>query len=202
MKIGILTFHNAHNYGAVMQAYALRTKLREMGQDAVILNYRNQTIENSYLPWRECRYEQADWSVQWDKFNAFIEGVLLEGHTSEIKFENLKRLAIDCFICGSDQIWNSWLTGGLDGAYFLDFETNAKKISYAASKYTFEITDTEKKYFSDSLADFSAVSVREAGLAESLLKNCQINARTVLDPVLLLDANDYKIGRASCRERV
>ena len=28
-KIGILTFHNAHNYGAVLQAYALKTKLKD-----------------------------------------------------------------------------------------------------------------------------------------------------------------------------
>ena len=48
MKIGILTFHNAHNYGAVLQAYALRTKLRSLGYDAHIVNYRNPKIEKSY----------------------------------------------------------------------------------------------------------------------------------------------------------
>ena len=36
-KIGILTFHNAHNYGAVLQAYALKTKLNRMGYKAKIL---------------------------------------------------------------------------------------------------------------------------------------------------------------------
>lgn len=40
MKIGVLTFHNAHNYGAVLQAYALRTKLRAEGHNADIINYR------------------------------------------------------------------------------------------------------------------------------------------------------------------
>ncbi len=201
MKIGILTFHNAHNYGAVMQAYALRTKLRKMGQDAVILNYRNSTIENSYLPWRKCRYEQADWSLQCDKFNAFIDTILLEGCVLNVKFEDLKKLSVDCFICGSDQIWNSWLTGGLDRAYFLDFETNAKKISYAASKYTSEIAEKERNYFSKNLSDFSAVSVRENSLAEDLHKKCQIDAVTVLDPVFLLDAQDYTPLEVSVKEK-
>ena len=43
-KIGILTFHNAHNYGAVLQAYALKTKLNRMGYKAKILNYQNPYI--------------------------------------------------------------------------------------------------------------------------------------------------------------
>ena len=40
-KIGILTFHNAHNYGAVLQAYALKTKLNRMGYKAKILTKRH-----------------------------------------------------------------------------------------------------------------------------------------------------------------
>lgn len=35
MKIGILTFHRAHNYGAVLQAYALKAFLNEMGYNNV-----------------------------------------------------------------------------------------------------------------------------------------------------------------------
>ena len=47
-KIGILTFHNAHNYGAVLQAYALKTKLNRMGYKAKILNYQNPYIARLY----------------------------------------------------------------------------------------------------------------------------------------------------------
>ena len=43
-KIGILTFHYAHNYGAVLQAYALKTKLQRMGYEVQVLNY--QEIED------------------------------------------------------------------------------------------------------------------------------------------------------------
>ena len=32
MKIGIITYHKSHNYGALLQAIALRIKLVQMGQ--------------------------------------------------------------------------------------------------------------------------------------------------------------------------
>ena len=39
MKIGILTFHYAHNYGAMLQAYALSMKLRSLGHCVEIIDY-------------------------------------------------------------------------------------------------------------------------------------------------------------------
>jgi hypothetical protein len=39
MKIGILTFHWATNYGAVLQAYALQEFINKMGHQACIINY-------------------------------------------------------------------------------------------------------------------------------------------------------------------
>ena len=39
MKIGILTFHLAHNYGAVLQCYALQEVLGRMGHQVSIINY-------------------------------------------------------------------------------------------------------------------------------------------------------------------
>ena len=39
MKIGILTFHWAHNYGAVLQAYALQEVLKNRGHDVEFVNY-------------------------------------------------------------------------------------------------------------------------------------------------------------------
>ena len=38
MKIGIVTFVKADNYGAELQAYALQRKLNMMGYDAEVLD--------------------------------------------------------------------------------------------------------------------------------------------------------------------
>ena len=48
MKIGILTFHRAHNYGAVLQCYALQEILKGMGHDVEVIDYRQQWIEDFY----------------------------------------------------------------------------------------------------------------------------------------------------------
>lgn len=37
MKIGILTFHASHNYGSMLQAYALQSILKKWGMKAGLL---------------------------------------------------------------------------------------------------------------------------------------------------------------------
>lgn len=48
MKIGILTFHRAHNYGAVLQCYALQQRLKMAGYDVSVIDYRQPAIERAY----------------------------------------------------------------------------------------------------------------------------------------------------------
>lgn len=38
MKVGILTFHAAHNFGAMLQAYALQEQMRINGHEPWIIN--------------------------------------------------------------------------------------------------------------------------------------------------------------------
>ena len=52
MKIGILTFHRAHNYGAVLQCYALQEVLKGMGHDVEVIDYRQSAIDKAYNSWR------------------------------------------------------------------------------------------------------------------------------------------------------
>lgn len=45
MRIGVLTFHRALNYGAVLQCFALFKTLKSMGHDVEIIDYRPLFIE-------------------------------------------------------------------------------------------------------------------------------------------------------------
>ena len=45
MIVGILTLHNAINYGATLQALALQKYIEELGVDVEIIDYRNKHIE-------------------------------------------------------------------------------------------------------------------------------------------------------------
>lgn len=195
LKIGILTFHNAHNYGAVLQAYAMKTYLIKMGHEAGIINYINDSIAANYIKTGKFNapLKQLHWEEQCDKFEKFINEMLLENNTEKISADQLERLSadIDVLICGSDQIWNSGLTGGLDSVYFLNFQTRAKKVSYAPSKYKNWIKEEEKNYFSKCLSHFDFLSTREYALSSELMKLVDKKIETVMDPVFLLDASDY-----------
>ena len=116
-KIGILTFHNAHNYGAVLQAYALKTKLNRMGYKAKILNYQNPYIARLYrkgihidfwkrdiLPSRwgkvfhevgENLYGLKEWKNQWTSFEKFIGEKLLDGQEKKLTLNDLAKERCD-----------------------------------------------------------------------------------------------------------
>ena len=213
-KVGILTFHNAHNYGAVLQAYALKTKLTRMGYNAAVLNYRNKYIAKTYrkvlhidfwkrdiLPsrWgkvlREVRdvfYGLPEWLRQWKVFEDFIIEKLLDGKQQLLTLEDVAKSDCDTYILGSDQIWSRELCHGLDPVYFGQFAPEKQKLSYAASVPNSSIPENEKPFFRQYLESLSHISVREEKLAETLRELTGREIETVIDPTLLLEKQDYE----------
>lgn len=194
-----------------------------MGHSVDILNYQNKTLRSKYdsklrmqLRFRDIRHPklflkklqfiynipkyQEIWKKQCEHFETFIEMFLLEGNKKEYILEDIQNMNKDIFIVGSDQVWTSGITGGLDPVYLLDFPTKARKISYAASIYGGSIPKSELPVFQRCLADFEKISVREGKLAESIQKACNYPVVTVLDPTLLLNAEKYE--ELICTERL
>lgn len=186
MKIGILTFHNADNYGAVLQCYALQEKLKELYPDdeVSLVNYKCPRIEKSYIPkfkilrpWTILHYFKLKKLHQ--KFQDFRTKYLNIGSDDFSKY--------DLIVYGSDQIWNSHLTER-DLTYF-GKNYNGHKIAYAASD------GGEMTYDSDVcklLNDFSKISCREKSITENLKKqNLLLQVATVCDPVFLLSKDKW-----------
>lgn len=214
MRVGILTFHNAHNFGAVLQAYALKTCVKQLGHDVRIVNYRNPKIQSvypKYLPpkftvkdinpkrWKQFIYDtlrgiygQKEWAKRWQAFEAFINGPLLEGDVKRIEMQDFKDLRLDAYLLGSDQIWSSFLMGALDPVYFGDFKTTEKIISYAASLANGSIAEEEEEAFRRLTQKIDILSVREEKLAENLKRITGRQVETTIDPTLLLEAEDYE----------
>lgn len=211
MKAGILTFHMAHNYGAMLQAYALRKKINQLGVECEVIDYRLPEIynwhrkdrlkklvkDNGYIvgTMKYCkriatRYYTKD--KRWCGFNEFMETYIgISSKTYESTSE-LKELNYDIYICGSDQIWNKEHSGGTDKGYFLDFtDKDVKRIAYAASKGPTEIDEDDKDVFLSKLKAFDAIGVREKGLQESLKEIGIKGSEWVLDPTLLLNKNEW-----------
>ena len=197
-NIYILTFQNALNFGAVFQCTALYRTVSRIGNCSV-LDYRCRKIEDSYrlfsvkYPLRKNIYGMLAAPVIWKKralFDEYLEKNIRRSKTyrnpDELKKE--KWNAEDVFICGSDQIWNTELTG-FDKTYFLDFAKNNKKISFAASTGK-HIDKNEVAFFRDMLADFNAISVREKTLKNEL-EAIGVACRQLLDPVYLMSRTEW-----------
>ena len=48
MKVGVLTFHNAYNYGAILQAYATQEIVKTYGCEVTLVDYQNDSINKFY----------------------------------------------------------------------------------------------------------------------------------------------------------
>ena len=49
MKVGIITFHRAWNYGAVLQCYALQQAIKNLGHDVKVIDYRQSDIVRIHI---------------------------------------------------------------------------------------------------------------------------------------------------------
>ena len=48
MKVRTITLHGAHNYGAMLQAYALNKTLKKLGHDAGVIDFNpQQNVKNN-----------------------------------------------------------------------------------------------------------------------------------------------------------
>ena len=77
----------------------------------------------------------------------------------------------DVYICGSDQIWNSFFKNGWDPAFYLDFvPQNKLKLSYAASFAIDTLSDDIKDFVKEKVSRLDYVSVRESS-GKKILEN-------------------------------
>ena len=202
MNLGIITFHRALNYGAVLQAYALQHFLTEIGIDSRVIDYRCEEIEYFYKSikanpikntkqfLKECCFYTCN-KIKRKKFMNFLNANLLLTKKIYAKEDmlNLNTL-FDCFITGSDQVWNNrW--AGLDGAFFLNFAESKKKNSYAASFGFSSVPQEYEERYRKYLADFNFISVRELDGVEIVKNLTGKNAVVSIDPTCLVSREEW-----------
>lgn len=206
MKIGLITFSRARNYGGILQAYALNAYLRELGNEAFFIDYILER-SNIYEPdvyvdnatklskvWCKNGVTKALWKwLYFDKIKAdyltFSDFIEKECSFSRKYFsiEELKNdpPQADLYVVGSDQVWNSDYAPqkALELPFYLPF-VNGRKISYASSFGNDTIPEQHKKQVQEMLQPFSALSVREDS-GKKILNELGLHADVVLDPTLL-----------------
>lgn len=208
-KIGILTFHNAYNYGAFLQTYALQAALEEVDCDVEIINYQNRKFLKNYVyaynfkkavsnvdrlkvVYRYLR-NQYTFKMLCTKSNKFEKTICEKLNITKKIYSasEINEHIYDFLIAGSDQVWNFHIIEE-DYIYLLDFvKDSSKKLSYAASFGRTEFSDYHYQIMKKYLQDFNKITVREKTGKKLLEEKCDINSEEVLDPTLLLRKNSW-----------
>lgn len=208
MRLGLLTFHTAANYGAALQAYAFEKFLTDKGYDCEYINYVNTSRAHEYSMswhiWDSLRHGKLTSAVAYTlgapfmtlrkrRFDRFYRQYLRK---TEKVYSNSKEAAslngqYDKFIVGSDQVWNPACNGD-DYAFLLDFvEDGRKKISYSSSFGVASVDEDHREGYKKNLSSFYALAVRE-GIGCDIIKDLTgRDALVVLDPVMLLTKEQW-----------
>lgn len=221
-KIGILTFHNSINNGAVMQAYSLSKKIQQVMPESKveIIDYHMPKVDEAYHFTLRKR-------LMSDKPLVFLKRLIKSlcdlGYNKKLNaraevFKNCRHLLplssfsllsdetdelfacinkeYDVLVVGSDAVWN-YILRGFPNAYFPDITVAVKKMSYAASCYGMDFLNCSndiKDQIGDILQDFSFLGVRDTA-TEDFVKwsGCNKSPVHVCDPTVFLDVNDLPV---------
>lgn len=193
MKIGILTFHEADSYGAVLQAYALQQTLLKLGADSEFVQIQ--------MPQSSGQTQNATGAAA-----IFARKMQAEGEKRAALFADFRRNHMkisrpyqpgenidgdyDAFVAGSDQIWNFRIPGA-DARYFLPFASPEKRFSYAASFGADALPEKASAWAAVQLSRFREISVREESGCRIVADLTGREARVCLDPTLLPSREDW-----------
>lgn len=215
MKIGILTFHRADNYGAVLQCYALQEVLKDMGHEVKIIDYAQPVIDRSYTiqqgpsafellnPARLRKYlfppnrffkeraHRRQLTMRKPHFKTFRETYL--NLTEECDSRHIPA-DFDCYVIGSDQLFSLNITETLDPVYSGNFpiKKGARRIGYAISLNKQSVSEIGASGWKEILKRFYRFSLREPNLATWVkdLTGCPI--ATCIDPTLLTSSRMWE----------
>lgn len=203
-KVGILTFHSANNFGALLQAISLQKTIIERGNmECELIDYEPEFIRKDYSisPFKN-KHPKAiiksalripDKMKRNSKFQGFREenAVCSKQCQNKEDFQSICN-SFDEIIVGSDQVWNYNLTEH-DMHYFLpEIDASVKKVAYAASTGGADFSSKESNKMIQCLQEFRDISVRESASKTALEQRLKDkNIEVVLDPVFLTSKNNW-----------
>lgn len=199
-KIGILTFHNAMSYGAVLQSYGLQHTIEKLGYESEIINYMCEDIYNAHVriipKTRNLKFNikmtlMGPKRYKWRcLLQDFRKKYLHE--SADVKKEQLSECGTHYrkIIAGSDQVFNDVCTK-FDSTYFLDFVPNEKKYTYAASFGANSIPKQLRQDYAERLSGFQQLSIREETGCEIVKDLLGREAICNIDPTFLLESKEW-----------
>lgn len=199
MKVGILTFHWATNYGAILQAYCLQEYLRELSCEVEIINYKPKLYD---ISWRTFLKHPSNW-FRLGKFpiekkkERLLELFRQDYLNLTQRYFSEKQLRemipdYDLLISGSDQILNPFFTTQGEkvptASYYLNFgKRHTMKIGYGVSFGCEVYPNYALSLAKQWINNFNMIGTREdSGLR--ILQQTEFKGRRLVvpDPTILL----------------
>lgn len=203
MRIGLITLPLHSNYGGIVQCYALKMVLEQLGHVIIVIEFpRKKPFKHIILGFlKRCMVLISPPNRGQIKTNSLILS-FVERNIKRVRIMNpseIRNNNFDGFIVGSDQVWRpDFIRDGGRGLYkyFLDFSAGwkVKRIAYAASfgKDEWTFTEKETKVCEKLIKSFNGVSVREFSGIELCKKYFNYKeAIQLVDPTLLLEKDNY-----------
>lgn len=209
MKVSVITRHSVINYGSLLQSLATQNVIENLGHQCEIIDYIRddetyQNFEKTILK------QKPNWYNNPVKRFVYLALRQPESVFAGKRFENERKRLLnltqlyssdqelknhppcaDVYMTGSDQVWGPVVNRTYDSSYCLSFVPNdKKKISYAASFGHTQINEEKTAYFKKWLSEYDDITVREDS-AVNILKTMDLGAKQVLDPTLLLSADEW-----------
>lgn len=211
-KIGMLTFYSEYNYGAMLQAYALQTKIKELGYSAEFIRFFDRKFKEEKPTNTICRVKKilknlksVEFSIKkyiinrhigeckYSLFDDFVERYISTSRNAYYSLEDLKKAdnEYDAFVTGSDMVWSD-IGQNLD-AYFLTFASEGKRISYAPSLTGRENETVEQReQYKNWINRIDFLSCREKYGVNYISNITGRKAKQVVDPTLLIEKEVWK----------
>lgn len=204
----IITINDINNYGNQLQNYALQTTLLDYSKTLTMTMHVNRnSLVDKYIDaikrFRRCLLvcissipnygapyvRMKNFSAFWKK-RILHSGIELSVLTvSEIKEKEQHGLR---YVIGSDQVWNYHWLGKDDLRLRLGmFAQPSSLITYAASIGVDEIDKEWRPIFREGWSRIPHISVREDRAAELIKKISGREVAVVLDPTLMLTAEQW-----------
>lgn len=215
-KLGICICYQHRNYGSQLQSYATTVELKKRGIDFEIIRYKKKItpallvkslprlVNPVFISDRVLvRYQKKlklKMHPQLEKDNNLRNSCLAK--FSKERFTNLSPVyygydqlckesaKYDAVMVGSDQLW---APGGITSNFYnlMFADDNTTKISYAASFGVSQIEEKMHPIYKKFLDRMDYISVRE-NTGKSLVEELSSkSAEVVVDPVILLDADEW-----------
>lgn len=202
MKVYTITNSSINNYGAILQAFALQTKMKQFGTDAYVLRMLAPSKSKmqklmAYLPDKhytvkdklEIRNSRKKYAKKIHKLNAFYEKNIQSLVCHSLKEASFLADSADVMIAGSDQIWSP--NGHMLSAFTtLQFgSSHIKRYSYAASVGALQYDADSEKLMRTGLEKIEGISVRESSTVDLIQGLTDKKVIQNIDPTLLFDSS-------------